>query len=93
MYPESPSEARLLLQQLERWRDEDQARPATEREHRTLSQTEFHNLCEQAGGVSSAPSLLAYLHNLGVVFHRPALFEDRIILDQSWALDAVYGVF
>ncbi len=82
-----------VLRQLERWRDEDQSRPVAEREHRTLSQTEFHNLCEQAGGVSSSESLLAYLHNLGVVFHRPALFEDRIILDQSWALDAVYGVF
>ena len=82
-----------VLQTLERWRDDDQARPVAERQHRTLSQTEFDNLCEQAGGVSSSESLLAYLHNLGVVFHRPDLFEDRIILDQSWALDAVYGVF
>lgn len=82
-----------VLQQLECWRDEDQARAVSERQHRTLSQTEFHNLCEQTGGVSSPNSLLAYLHNLGVVFHQPRLFEDRIILDQSWALEAVYGVF
>lgn len=82
-----------VLQTLERWRDEDQAWPVAERQHRTLSRMEFDNLCEQIGGVSSPASLLAYLHNLGVVFHRPELFEDRIILDQSWALDAVYGVF
>jgi len=82
-----------VLQQLECWRDDDQARAISERQHRTLSQTEFHNLCEQTGGVSSPDSLLAYLHNLGVVFHQPRLFEDRIILDQSWALEAVYGVF
>jgi len=36
---------------------------------------------------------LQFLHNKGVVFHSPGLFHDRIILDQSWALDAVYAVF
>ncbi len=43
--------------------------------------------------MSSPESLLAYLHNLGVVFYQPDLFHDRIILDQSWALEAVYAVF
>ena len=82
-----------VLRQLEAWRNEDQSRPTETREHRTLSQAEFRNLCEQAGGVSSPESLLAYLHNLGVVFYQPALFHDRIILDHSWALEAVYAVF
>src|SRR2546430_4029915 len=50
-------------------------------------------LCAQVGGVSSPQSLLTYLHNLGVVFYNPPLFHDRIILDQSWALAAVYAVF
>jgi len=82
-----------VLRQLETWRDEDQARTATEREHRTLSQEEFRSLCERDGDVSSPESLLAYLHNLGAVFYRPEMFLDRIILDQSWALEAVYAVF
>jgi internalin A len=82
-----------VLRQLEAWRNDDQGRPTAERQHRTLSQTEFRTLCEQVGGVSSPPSLLTYLHNRGVVFYKPALFHDRIILDQSWALEAVYGVF
>ena len=82
-----------VLRQLEAWRNEDQPRPVAERQHRTLSQAEFHNLCEQVGGVSSPESLLAYLHNLGVVFHQTDLFHDRIILDQSWALEAVYALF
>jgi internalin A len=37
--------------------------------------------------------LLDYLHNIGTVFYRKGLFDDQIILDQSWALDAVYAVF
>lgn len=82
-----------VMRQLEAWRNEDQARSREERQHRTLSQEEFRNLCEHIGGVSSPESLLAYLHNLGAVFYRPNLFQDRIILDQSWALEAVYGVF
>ncbi len=82
-----------VLRQLEEWRDQDQDRPTAERQHRTLSQEEFRSLCERVGGVSSPESLLAYLHNLGVVFYQPSLFQDRIILDQSWALEAVYGVF
>ena len=82
-----------VLRQLEGWRSEDQALPTEQRLHRTMSQTEFRNLCEQVGGVRSPESLLAYLHNLGVVFYQPHLFDARIILDQSWALEAVYGVF
>jgi internalin A len=45
------------------------------------------------GRVSNPELLLNYLHNIGTVFFRKGLFGDRIILDQSWALDAVYAVF
>jgi len=82
-----------VIRQLETWRNEDRARALGERQHRTLSQEEFRHLCELTGGIRSPDSLLAYLHNLGVVFHQPHLFNDRIILDQSWALEAVYAVF
>ena len=82
-----------VVRQLKAWRHEDQKLPAEERQHRTLSKTEFCRLCEQIGGVRSPESLLAYLHNLGVVFYQPHLFNAQIILDQSWALEAVYSVF
>ena len=82
-----------VLRQLEAWRNEDLTLPIEQRVHRTISQEEFHNLCEQVGGVRSPERLLAYLHNLGVVFYQPHLFGDRIILDQSWALEAVYAMF
>jgi internalin A len=29
----------------------------------------------------------------GVLFYRPGLFVDRIILDQNWALEAIYALF
>jgi len=28
-----------------------------------------------------------------MVFYRPGLFDDRMLLDQSWALDAIYALF
>ncbi len=82
-----------VWQQLEAWRQADEQRPPPERLHRTLSQEQFASLCAHIGGVSSPEALLRFLHNKGVVFHSPELFHDRIILDQSWALDAVYAVF
>lgn len=63
------------------------------RKHRTLTQAEFTALCEKTGGVSSPPHLLEFLHDTGVFFSRRGLFDDKIILDQAWALDAIYAVF
>lgn len=63
------------------------------RQHRTLTQEQFRGLCATAGDVSSPDSLLEYLHNAGIVFYRQGLFGDSIVLDQSWALDAIYTVF
>jgi internalin A len=82
-----------VIATLEGWRKEDAGRPREERQHRTLSQAQFRQLCENSGGISSPDSLLDYLHQLGVVFYQPGLFLDAIILDQSWALEAVYAVF
>ena len=58
-----------------------------------ITQDEFLGLCKKARNVSSPPLLLDYLHNIGTVFYRQGLFGDAIILDQAWALDAVYAVF
>ncbi len=85
---------RLKVQRrLEEMRDADAARPPDQRRYRTITQRQFRRYCDQAGGVSSAKHLLSYLHNAGIVFHRPGLFHDSIVLDQSWALDAIYAVF
>ena len=82
-----------VKRKLEALRDADSALLPEERKHRTLTQEHFHQLCAETGGVSDPRLLLDYLHQTGVVFYRAGLFDDRIVLDQSWALDAVYAVF
>jgi internalin A len=82
-----------VRQQLYDWRREDQPLRAEERQHRTLTVAEFHALCDGKGGIGSWEHALDYLHQTGVVFYRKDLFSDRIVLDQDWALDAVYSVF
>jgi internalin A len=78
---------------LEEMRAADAALPVGQRRHRTLPQAEFRGLCAQAGLRSKPEFLLDYLHLAGIVFYRKDIFDNRIILDQSWALDAIYAVF
>lgn len=82
-----------VKEKLEALRDADAGLPPAARQYRTLTQAHFQRLCAAAGGVSSPPHLLEYLHNAGIVFYRQGLFHDQIILDQGWALDAIYAVF
>ena len=65
---------------------------------RLISHQGYLDLCAEVertgkGRVSDPALLLDYLHNIGTVFYRKGLFGDQIILDQAWALDAVYAVF
>ena len=82
-----------VKRRLEAMREEDAARPPSERQWRIIADDHFLQLCEEAGGISSPEHLLSYLHNAGTVFHRPGLFDDQIILDQGWALEQIYAVF
>ncbi len=82
-----------VKRKLEALRDEDAKLPVVQRKYRTLTQEYFHQLCTDAGGVSRPELLLDYLHHAGIVFYREGLFDDRIVLDQSWALEAVYAIF
>ena len=78
---------------LQAMRDADAAVSPEQRQYRTITQEHFRRLCDEAVHVSSPEELLRFLHNAGIVFYRPGLFEDRIVLDQGWALDAIYAVF
>lgn len=82
-----------VRRRLYEWRSEDQEREPEERRHRTLTLDEFRELCEEAGGIVSLEHALDYFHNTGVVFYREDLFSNCIVLDQDWALEAIYTVF
>ena len=82
-----------VWKQILAWIDSDSRRSLDKRQHRTLSVERFESLCAQIGDITSSEDLLEYLHNAGVVFYRKGLFQEQIILDQSWALDAIYSIF
>jgi internalin A len=72
---------------------EDQVLPAAQRRHQMLERIEFDQLCDEMGGISDKEALLDFLHHSGVVFCRLGLFSGRIVLDQNWALEAIYALF
>jgi internalin A len=82
-----------VRQRLQTWFEEDTKRSPEQRQHRTIAINQFKELCQEVGGVSSPESLLHYLHHCGVLFYESGLFRSDIILDQSWALEAIYTVF
>ncbi len=82
-----------VKRRLEKLRDEDAELPACQRRHRVLKKDFFVRICEEEGGVSNPEHLIDYLHECGVIFHRADVFDDAIILDQEWALEAIYTLF
>jgi internalin A len=73
--------------------EEDQERQPAKRRHRLLERKAFDRLCAKTKMVSDSSALLEFLHRNGVVFYRPGLFGGRIVLDQNWALEAIYALF
>ena len=60
---------------------------------RTLTQAQFAVICAEAGLAGEPEHQLHFLHHAGELFHASGLFGDQIIIDQRWALEAVYAVF
>jgi serine/threonine protein kinase len=72
--------------QLLEWRSREQ--------RRSLAWPEFVELCQAGQGDVSSPEALAdFLHHTGFLFYDPGLFHGELILDQGWALEAIYAVF
>ena len=73
------------------YQEQDESREPADRRYRTISYAHFQALCDTQGGrVSSARELLCYLHHTGVVYYQEGLFNNQIILDQRWAIEAIY---
>jgi internalin A len=82
-----------VKERLDAMRNADASIPAAERRHRTLTMEAYRGLCADCGDISDPDALLHYLHHSGVVFYQPTVFAGQIVLDQAWALQAVYAVF
>lgn len=61
-------------------------------QQRTLHFEEFEKLCEQAG-VEDAQWFADYLHQIGFIFYQADSFQNHLILDQNWAIEAIYKLF
>jgi internalin A len=83
----------VVWDQLRAWRDLDAREPdETSRRHRLLPYQDFETLC-CAHQVRSPETFTEVLHNAGMIFYQAHLFDNQLVLDQSWALNAVYAVF
>ncbi|MFN7307976.1 MAG: COR domain-containing protein, partial [Acetobacteraceae bacterium] len=82
---------RILLQRrIEKLRQPDGSLPE---EWRLMEKSTFADWYREEGGIASAEYALAYLNDNGTVFYRAGLFQDRIVLDQNWAMAAIYALF
>lgn len=61
-------------------------------QEKTLSVEDFKILCKKEEIPNSWHTLLQYLHDTSVLYYREGYFGNQIILDQAWAIDAVYAV-
>jgi len=52
----------------------------------------FRDLCI-AAGIDYVDWFVDYLHKIGVLFYQKNTFQDQVILDQNWVIDAAYRVF
>jgi internalin A len=92
--PPPIGEGRLKVRdRLRQMLGEDQKRESARRQNRLLERAKFDGLCDKVGGISDKEALLDFLHHNGVIFYQPGLFGGRIVLDQNWALEAIYSIF
>ena len=81
---------------IEKLQAKDRTRSGDKRIHRLISSDEFFRMARDIGLVEDqgeAKILLRYLHDIGTLFFQTGQFDEQIILDQQWALDAIYAVF
>ncbi len=80
----------LIGEGWEQVRADLRSRPETEH---LMSMEAFRHLCATTGMGSDPTTLLSWLNGDGTVFHRDGLFDNQIVLNQQWALDAIYALF
>lgn len=59
---------------------------------KSISLAHFQQLCAKEG-VSNADVLVEFLHKTGEVFYKKGSFQNWVIVDQNWIVDAVYRLY
>ncbi|HRG76367.1 MAG TPA: leucine-rich repeat domain-containing protein [Leptospiraceae bacterium] len=63
-----------------------------DKEVKKISYEDFTTMCEGKESVNP-DTVLHWLVDSGVVFYKEGLFNNQIIIDQQWAINAVYTLF
>ena len=76
------------------WQVQQQIQELKEQSEKMISVTQFEQYCEKSKlNRAQARTLLQYSHDIGLLFYPENLFQNQIILDQKWAIEAVYTLF
>jgi GTPase SAR1 family protein len=76
------------------WQVQQQIQELKERSEKMISVAQFEQYCEKSKlNRAQARTLLQYSHDIGLLFYPENLFQNQIILDQKWAIEAVYTLF
>ncbi len=58
-----------------------------------IDKAHFATICSECkAGETSSETILSFLHQVGVLYYREGYFSNRIIVNQAWAIDAVYQI-
>ncbi|MGD1890815.1 MAG: COR domain-containing protein [Cyclobacteriaceae bacterium] len=52
----------------------------------------FRQWCQKEGEAKRVSTILRFFHNTGVLYYQPPYFSGDVILDQAWAIRAIYQV-
>ena len=63
-----------------------------EQGQKTMKWEDFQVLCRAQEVEKSTSTILTYLHDTGVLYYNNRYFGGKIILNQSWAIEAVYQI-
>lgn len=73
-------------------RNRVRAEQAKENGEKQIDGKTFREWCKEAKAEESTRVVLEFLHDTGVLFFQDRYFGSSIILNQAWAIDAVYKV-
>jgi internalin A len=73
------------------WHEVQQLLEEKKKKQQTISMADYEEICQQYD-IASSQALLGFFHNNGTVSYYRDLYQDKIILQTQWVLNAIYAV-